>query len=928
MATPFHLQDIPLLATKMYIPPPRPELVQRPRLIMRLNAGLHRKLTLISAPAGFGKTTLLSDWLHGLQDGTGWLALDERDNDLMRFLAYLVAALQRVDPNIGKQADAADAHRFLTALLNDIHAITDRPAKGSSPHIVLVLDDYHAITARAVHDAVVFLVDHLPPGVHLVLATRADPPLPIARLRGQGQVTELRQADLRFTPEEAVVFLNQAMGLDLDPADVGTLATRTEGWIAGLQMAAVSMRGQEDVSGFIQGFRGTNRYILDYLVKEVLQCQPRELQAFLLQTSVLDRLTGPLCDAVLGRGPVTAEEPGTVPGNSLSSILIGHISSSQQVLEHLEATNLFVVPLDDDRRWFRYHRLFSELLRKHLQQQVGTQGLAALHRRASAWYEQHNLLDGAIEHALCAEEFERATRLIEQVAEATLMRSEIATFLRWVEALPEDLLQARPALCLFRAWALLLRGRPIAAVEACLQEAADTVEADAAGLPSRMVPLRALVAAFRDQLPRAAELSRQALEELPEEDRLLRSLAAWSLGFASLVGSEPEMGARMLEEAARSGEAAGNVMIAVLALSHLAQLRMGQGRLRDGAALFSRALELATDRHDHPLPIASEALIGLGRVRQQWNDLEAAERYLTQGIDLAQQWGTLGLFDGYVALARLRQAQGDLDGACGALDQARRVAAQTDGTEADDRLIDAYQAQLWIVGGHLPPARRWARAREESRHREPDAGSLDLFLHIYEQLVLARLLSADGRPQEALEVLESPLHWAKQRGFDRLVLEIEILRSLALSAQGDVAQALVALERSLVLGEPEGQVRFFVDEGPPMACLLQQAAARGLAPAYVKALLAALETKGRGQKIEHAPSPPDTSPPSPLVEPLTPREKQVLRLLPTYLSSTEMATELDISVHTVRYHIKNIYGKLGVRRRADAVLRAEELGLG
>jgi LuxR family maltose regulon positive regulatory protein len=645
----------PLLATKLYIPSIRPELVSRPHLIERLNAGLHRKLTLISAPAGFGKTTLLSEWVAACERPVAWVSLDKGDNDPTRFWAYFMAALQTL------QADAAQAavgeaalsvlqspqpppiEALLTGLINEIASI---PAP-----FILALDDYHLITTQPIHDALAFLLDHLPPPMHLAIATRADPPLPIARLRGRGQVTELRLTDLRFTPDEAAEFLNQVMSLELSADDVAALASRTEGWIAGLQMAAASMQGRKDTASFIQAFTGSDRYILDYLVEEVLHHQPRHIQTFLLQTAILDRLTAPLCDALLDiRDWILDIDEQTEYPISNTQYPISNLQS-QTILEYLESSNLFIIPLDNERRWYRYHRLFADLLRQRLHQRHPDL-VPILHQRASEWHEQNGLMAEAIEHALSGEDFERAAALVEQVAEATLMRSEVATFLSWVEALPDELVRARPTLCVFHAWALLWRGLPLDEVESRLQDVGEDVDLT----PGKVAALRGFMAIFQGQLARATKLCRQALEQLPEDDVFWRSISTWMLSISELADGDLRTGSRALDEVVRMSQKAGNVMIAVPAVCHLARLSDRQGQLHKAQAIYQRALELGTDESGRRLPIASEALIGLGRLSYEWNDLESAARYLEESIALSQQWSEAAALDAYVPLARVRQA--------------------------------------------------------------------------------------------------------------------------------------------------------------------------------------------------------------------------------------------------------------------------------
>jgi LuxR family maltose regulon positive regulatory protein len=888
-----------LLQTKLYIPPVRPELVPRPRLVERLNAGFARKLTLISAPAGFGKTTLLSEWAAGCRHPVAWLSLDRGDNDPARFWAYFIAAVRREQVDAGEaalmmlqssQPPAVEA--LLTGLINEI------TAAGRDP-LAFVLDDYHLIKAQPIHNALIFLLDHMPPHMHLVIATRADPPLHIARLRGRGQLTELRSTDLRFTPDEATQFLNQVMGLDLSTDEVTALASRTEGWIAGLQMAAVSMRGREDTASLVHALTGSDRYILDYLVEEVLQRQPDNIQTFLLQTAILERLTGPLCDAVTGQ------------------------DDGQATLEVLERANLFIVPLDNERRWYRYHRLFADLLRRRLRQAQPDRA-PILHRRASEWYEQNGFVSAAIDHALSSQDSERAARLVEQAAEATLMRSEVATLLRWVDALPDDMVRARPTLCLFHAWALLLGGRPIDLVESRLR----SVDGDTT-LIGKATPLRAYVAIFRGRLSRAAALSREALEQLADDDVFLRGVATWMSAFSNMVDGDIVGGIRALDEAASMSQEAGNVMIAVMTTCNLAELHMTRGQLGKARDIYRQALELATDQQGQRLPIAGMALMGLGELWREWNDLEAAERYLDEGIEQIGQWGEIGSLDGYISLAYVRQARGDVDGARDAIQQAQQLAVKFDVTDVDDVLVAAHQAHVWAMQGDLESALHWIEGRELT----VDAALVELGKRLSgdlltgygrrwrtaEYLALTRLLLAQEQHDEALSMLELLVRVSERYGLNGRAIKFQVLKAMVHQAQGDVTQALAALESALSLAEPGGYVRVFVDEGEPMAALLRRAAARGIAVEYVGKLLAAFDAG-----VEQAHPYPYAQR---LIEPLSERELEVLRLLTTHLSSPEIADQLYISVHTVRYHIKSIYSKLGVHRRADAVDRARELAL-
>jgi len=928
----------PLLTTKLHVPPLRHGLVRRPRLLQRLDEGLAlgRRLTLISAPAGFGKTTLLSEWIAdcGLRIADcGWLSLDEGDNDPARFWAYLIAALRTVHATIGEGARSVlqspqppPAESVLADLINEIAAIpgtADSPARS----LILVLDDYHLITAQPIHESIAFLLDHLPDCLHLVIATRGDPPLPLSRLRGRGQLTELRQADLCFTTDEAAAFLNTCMGLGIAADDVTTLASCTEGWITGLQMAALSMQGQEDVPGFIRAFTGSNRYVLDYLVEEVLQRQPERVQRFLLQTSILERLCGSLCDAVQGRGAEEQRGRGEIPP---APLLPCSPASSQETLEYLERNNLFLVPLDDRREWYRYHVLFADLLRKRLQQEQPHLA-PALHRRASTWYEEHGQPAPAIEHALSARDFERAAHLVEQAAEATLMRSEVVTFQRWMERLPDTLVRARPALCFFHAWVLLVSGCPLDVVESRLED----VGRGTGLFPGRLNVLRAFIAILRGQVPSAVELARQALEQLPEHDLFLRNVATWILSFSHVAAGDFEAGSQALDEVVRTGQQIGNVLIAARAQTYLAGVHVRLAQLDKARECYERALEIATDAQGRRRPVAGMALMGLGDLTREWNDLEAASRYVEEGIALTRQWSIFAALEGYIVLARVRQAQGDADGAGKALEQARQLAAQFRATDIDDLFVATSQAQLWVAQGNLAAAWQWARDR--GLDRDIDWAELDdqgdfvnYHLRKYEYLILARMWLAQDQPDKALSVLEPLRLRMEQQGRTRLVLEAHMLQALACQAQGDVAQALACLEGALALAEPGGYVRLFVDEGEPMRVLLSRLIADRRPPtaAYARKLLAALgEVTADHRLPTEATLPAVVGRRSSLIEPLSQREIELLRLIAEGLSNQEIAQRLFISLPTVKWHTSNIYGKLGVKNRTQAVAEAKALGI-
>ncbi len=598
----------PILATKLYIPGLRPNVVSRPRLLERLNEGLHRKLTLISAPAGFGKTTLVSEWVEGIERPAAWLSLDEGENDPARFLTYLVAALQTIAATIGEGVSGVlqspqppPPEAMLTALLNDLITIPDQ--------FILVLDDYHVLEAKAVDQALTFLLDHLPPQMHLVIATREDPALPLARLRVGGQLTEVRAVDLRFTPSEAAAFLNQVMGLDLSAEDIARLSTRTEGWIAGLQLAAISMQGQQDTASFIKSFTGSHHFVLDYLVEEVLGQQSERVQTFLLRTSLLDRFCGPLCDAVLMDPSV----------------------SGREILEYLERANLFLVPLDNERRWYRYHHLFADLLRQRLHQSIASSTGDAesqvneLYIRASLWYEDHGLEIEAFHHAVAAHDVERAARLVEGKGMPLQFRGAVVPVLHWLESLPRTVLDARPSLWVMYASALSMTGQltgveqKLQAAEAALQGAEP--DDKTRNLVGHIAAIRALVAAAENQVETIIAQSRRALEYLHPDNLAVRTATIWKLGIAYQLQGDRAAASRAYSEAIAISQASGNIIINLSATVGLGNVQETENQLYPAAETYRRVLQLAGDQ---PLPAACEAYLGLTRICYEWNDLDAA----------------------------------------------------------------------------------------------------------------------------------------------------------------------------------------------------------------------------------------------------------------------------------------------------------------
>ncbi|MCG8350854.1 MAG: LuxR C-terminal-related transcriptional regulator, partial [Chloroflexales bacterium] len=772
---------------------------------------------------------------------------------------------------------------ILTTLLNEIVALSD--------HVALVLDDYHVIDAKPIDQALTFLLEHLPPQLHLVIATREDPSLPLARLRARDQLTELCAADLQFTRDEAAVFLTQVMGLDLSTDDIAALDSRTEGWIAGLQLAALSMQGQPDAARFITAFTGSHRFVLDYLVEEVLHQQPEHVQTFLLRTSILDRLCGPLCDAVL-RDPAAA---------------------GQETLEYLERANLFIVPLDNERCWYRYHHLFAELLRQRLGQSVAPSpgdagsGVAELHRRASQWYEDNGLELEAFHHAAAANDIARAERLIEGKGMPLHFRGAVVPVLNWLESLPTAVLDAWPSLWTAYASTLLAAGQSTG-VEQKLQAAEKALHGAAPDdktrdLLGRVAAIRATLAANQYQVATIIDQSRRALELLHPDNLSFRTFTIWKLGYAYHLQGDRAAASQAYTEAIAISQASGNMITVILATIGLASLQAADNQLYLAAQTYRRALQLLGEQ---PLPVAYEAHLGLAQICYEWNDLDAAQQHAQQSLQLAQQSENTDRFvAGEVFLACLKLAHGDVAGAGALVAQADQAVRQHNFVQ---RLPEVAAVQVLIL---LHQGNLAAAARLVEQHDLP--------------ISRARVCLAQGDPSAALAALEPVRHQTEARGWQDKRLKVMVLQTVALQAHGAIDQALQLLGDALSLAEPGGFIRLFLDEGAPMAELLPAAAARGMMPDYTSKLLAACEA-GRQRSADEAPllAAPATQP---LIEPLSERELEVLRLIAQGLSNREISERLFLALSTVKGHNRQIFGKLQVQRRTEAIARARELGL-
>jgi LuxR family transcriptional regulator, maltose regulon positive regulatory protein len=878
-----------LLRTKLYIPAARPELVPRPHLIARLNDGLNRKLILVAAPPGYGKTTLVSSWATSCGQPVAWVSLDERDNEPMRFLKYLIAALQTIEANLGQDILAA-VQASPSATITDWLPVLVNQLDNIATSFVLVLDDYHLITTPAIQQALAFLLEHQPAQMHLVIATRKDPPLPLPRLRARGQLVELRQADLRFTPEETSAFLRRVTGNKLSAEDVSTLVTRTEGWIAGLQMAALSIREREDVARLITTFGGSHEYIVDYFAAEVLVQQPEPIKNFLLQTSILDRLCGPLCNAVTGQ------------------------AGGQQTLEQLQRANLFVVPLDSEHAWYRYHHLFRDLLRKQLRQEQ-PDSEPELQQRASRWCEDHQLFDEAIEHALAAHDEQHFARLLDDHAEAFFLRGEDVTLLRWITALSDDQRRTRPALGILHAIILSSVGQ-VREAELTLQEVdlalanLDETLPQHCELLGQAAAAHALVATFRDDPHIILFYARRALDFVPGETGW-RSSILLARSNAYFLTGDMEACIADLSEALTIATATNQHILVLIEMAKLSQTYWTQGRLERAVQVCQTALQYIDQHGLARSTMSNNIFITWGAILCEKGDLDRAAEFILRGLEMClANHDFLDQLFAYRSLVRVCIAQRNVPKAEEFLLQAEQLTRTYHIPIQHLSPLIGLKAQLLIRQGKLIEADRELHAWST---QTDDAIPLAHHGRVY--LSLAQFHMALGNLPAAEHTLDRLFQYSQTTGRHRWVIPIHILRAVLYQSRRDLTQALNALAQALELAEPAGFIQDFLDEGEPMMALLREAVRHRVKPEFAQQLLNRFASDRTAAK------------PIGLVEPLSDREIEVLALVAQGLSNQEIAARLYLSLRTIKFHTSNIYGKLGVKNRTEAVAKARDLGL-
>lgn len=890
-----------ILRSKLFVPPLRPSLVERQRLLNKLENGRTGKLTLVSAPAGFGKTTLITSWIQ--QHNAVWLSLDSEDNDLGRFVTYVVAALQQIDSAFGEQIvtllqanPQTQPEQMSTLFLNDLSYLDEA--------VLLVLDDFHLIENTQIHEMLAFWLEHLPPQLHFVITSRADLPFSISRWRVQQQVSEIRTADLRFTPEETAVFFNDLMGLDLTAADVAALDARTEGWIASLQLAALSLSQQDQSlqSQFIQQFSGSNRFVMDYLVDEILSRLSDDERAFLIETSIFARLCADLCDAVL------------------------ETAVSQQMLDDLEQNNMFLIPLDAQHKWFRYHHLFADFLQhRHLQLPLGRR--QQLHRRAADWFAAHQLLDEAIHHALAVDDFGKAANLMAGYSANLLVRGEIGKMLGWIDLLPTDVRQESAQLSIFYAWALIFTGQ---------MEAAGQLVAELATVEDTPDwPMRAYVAVINgfletrvgrfDEGIAITEYALVQLQNFAHKDdmhAIMVGATVINLADSYMWRGQFEQSYRQYQTAVTANRESGNILAGLGAVRTLADLTIAKGELRKTQDILQQGLQMAAF-WEKTLPIPGTKLMAaapiyasLGVLYCQWNDLALAKPLIEEAVELYRLGGAVNEAEGADALIHLRWAEGNLDAVDHLIEQLRLLGENNPHVYTQQRIdcaIIEWKCRL------IQSGERWHYYGKDVAKWAQENGAIIAdecnFINYFAHFCYARAILQSKNQESLLNLLQDIKHSAQEDGRFGDIYRTQVLQVLALAQSGNTAVALELLEKLLQQTEPEGYIRLFVDEGQPLAQLLRKLPATP----YRDQLLNHFGEEKTGTK---SPSPAQN-----LVEPLSERELEVLTLIANGATNQQIADELVIAKSTAKKHVSNIIGKLGVENRTAAIARARELHL-
>jgi LuxR family maltose regulon positive regulatory protein len=886
------IMTVPLLQTKLNLPTYQPNLVPRPALLARLSKGLSGKLTLASAPAGFGKSTLLVEWIRNEPLPFGWINLDESDNDIGRFLAYFIASLGTIPipldprlPNLLHSPDKTSLEEILISIINQISNVDQ--------HFGLVLDDYHLIQSEEVHSALAYLLDYLPPNMHLVISGRADPPLNLAKLRASGQMTEIRASHLRFSLDEINQLLNQLRGFNLADDELMDLMDRTDGWIAGLQMVSLALEGITDRTQYIRDFSGNQEYIADYLTSEVFTQQPESIQQFLLRTSILNRFCASLCEAITGQG------------------------FAQRTLKYLKDKNLFLISLDDKNQWYRYHSLFADLNHQRLLEiQAGE--VPAYYQKASEWFEANGYVPEAIDYAFRGNLIHRAAALIEEEAKSTLIRSEIPTFIRWVEKLPDEVICSKESLCIYYAWALLVS---LGEESKAANYLSKVVSADESA-KGRMNAVKAMLAFYQRDIDEAIHLARTALTQLPGDDHFFRHVAAWNLSALLFINGDTEEGAQMLEEVARISLDGGNLLVAIIALSRLGSIRYQQGNLELAKELFEQAIDVKPVHQSQPLPAACEAMLGLGKVYWEFTEYDTAKRYLHEGIQLSKRWREITDVDGFITLAHIYQSKGDDERANQFINESMLLASRNTGTETGKKYVASQGALIGLRQSNHSAVERWAVSRgfeeiiRDTNFNELGIQGADIVL-LYELVVYARFLMADDQVDKGLKLLDKLLPPLERLGHQSKIIETRLRKALGLQAKGRIGEAVAELNAVLAGAEKGGYKRIFIDEGQEMARLIETSIARGYRSHFADEILGLMVDKWSDDRVKNGGNQ--------LIEPLSDREVEVLRLLDSTLSIPEIAGHLYIAVSTLRTHVRNIYRKLGVHSRFEAVSEGKAL---